>query len=293
MKALVVGTDYFSDRFLYMIGKCGVHAKKLARLPAQLEYDAVFFSGAACRTESIERALDHGLHVFSEQIISESGDASFVDLAKRKGLKLFLGSFDVFNPIIRQAKELLKKVEVLSVRLDRVGPVSHSNINIIEDSVLHGIGALEYVLGDRSGPARIQACFTDKPGSQCTLVMRFGDVNGMVYASSTNQYKERTIDVFCNALRMRGDLIRQELQVLDSKKSDINLCEAGSWSFRRYYVKKREPLDALIRDFLLRDRNPVDYGFIKSVLRTAFEAKRMFAASRRASSHLPALPRPS
>ena len=293
MRALVVGTDYFADRFLHMIKKSGVQSKKLARLPRQLDYDAVFLSGAACRRESIEHALELGLHVFSEQIISDSGDASFVDLAKKKGLKLYLGSFDVFNPIVQRAKELLRDEDVQGIRLDRIGPVSHSNINLIEDSVLHGIGTLTHMLDGGKRPASIQACFTDKPGGPCTLVLRFGDVIGTIYASSTNQYKERTIDAFCRSLRLRGDLIRQELQALDSRKSDINLCEAGSWSYRRYFVKKREPLETLIRDFLLRENNPVDYRFIKSVLLTAFEAKRLFSDSRKASANRLALPGPS
>jgi len=276
VKVVVVGTDYFADRFLYLIKNVGVHAERVSKIPAKLDFDAVFFSGAACTMRNISRSLKEGLHVFSEQILFDSGDVTgFVDYAKRHGLKLYLGSFDIFNPVVRQVMELVKNQDIGSVRLDRIGPVSHSNINLIEDSVLHGIGTLRYILGDKR-PVEIQACFSDNAHSQCTLMLKIGDLDGMIYASNKNRYKERTVDVFCRSMRARVDITRQELYVLDSRNSDINLCEAGVWSFRRYYVKKEEPLKVLIHDFLEKDGNPLDYGFIKGVLRTAFEVKRKF-----------------
>ncbi len=269
MKALVVGTDYFADRFKYLLEKEGLYVRKAKRMPVDLDCDMAFFSGAACTPANIKRCLKGGLDVFSEQIVFEGGDTSFVDYARKHGLKLYLGSFDIFNPVIRQVSKLIEKEDVICVRLDRVGPVSHSNISIIEDSVLHGIGTLFHVLGSGAAPPKVQACFPRRAGRQCTLVLKIGNVDCLVYASNSNRYKERVIDVFCRSMRIRGDLLRQEIYILDADNSDPNLCEAGAWSFRRYYVKKEEPLRVLVRDFLRRDRNPVSYDFIKSVLRTA------------------------
>jgi hypothetical protein len=109
--------------------------------------------------------------------------------------------------------------------------------------------------------------------------MRVGKVDGQLHASNINEYKERTIDIFCKKLRIRGDLLSQEIQILDAKKSDQNLCDAGAWSFRRYYVRKEEPLRVLIRDFLRHDRNPVSLAFTKSVLDATLTAKKMMTRS--------------
>ena len=111
------------------------------------------------------------------------------------------------------------------------------------------------------------------------MIMRMGKVDGQLHASNISEYKERTIDIFCKTLRIRGDLLRQEIHILDAKKSDPNLCDAGAWSFRRYYVRKEEPLRVLIKDFLRHDENPVSYAFMKSVLDAAFTAKNMLPAS--------------
>jgi hypothetical protein len=280
MKALVVGTDYFADRFVYLIERNGVYAKKVSKIPREPDCDVIFFSGAACTPENISLSLKAGLDVFSEQIVFGSvKDVSFVDAAMKGGLRLYLGTFDVFNPVVQQVKELLKGCGILSLRLDRVGPVSHSNISIVEDSIMHGIGTMKYILGDKAKSPEIRSHFSDKARSQFTLVMKFGGVNGIVYVSNINRYKERVIDIFCKSYRMRGDLLRQELYVLDTKKSDPNLCVAGAWSFRRYYVKKAEPLNILIKNFLHGEESPVSHDFIKGLLKTTLEVKRRLPAS--------------
>jgi hypothetical protein len=280
MKALVVGTDYFADRFKYLLEKEGTYARKARKLPGDLDCDTVFFSGAACTPENISRALRKGIDVFSEQVIFDrSGDVSFVEYAWEQGLKLYIGSFDIFNPVIRQAARLLKGRRLSGVRLDRIGPVSQSKIDIIEDSVLHGIGTLKYLVDAKDMSTDIMSCFSDRARSKCTLIMRIGHADGQLNASNVNEYKERTIDIFCNTLRIRGDLLRQELHILDARSSDPNLCEAGAWSYRRYYVRKEEPLMALIRVFLNREENPVSHAFTKSVLDAAFEAKKMLAGT--------------
>ncbi len=271
MKALVVGTDYFADRFSYLIEKENIRIEKLSKLPKELNYDFVFLSGSACTIENIKTSISRGMHVFSEQIIFNSeSDISFIDQAKKRRLKLYIGSFDIFNPVIKKIKELIRNQDILSMRLDRVGPVSYSNINIIEDSVIHGIGTLNYILGGKNKTIKIISHVSEN--GQFTLALRIGDVNTIIYSSNRNQYKERIIDVFCRSMRMRGDIVRQELYVLDSRKDDPNLCETGVWSFRRYYVKKQEPLETLIKGFL-KEENPIDYGSIRQVLKAAFKTK--------------------
>ncbi len=278
MKALVVGTDYFADRFRYLLDKEGIYARKAGKMPGEPDCDMAFFSGAACTPRNISRALKKGIDVFSEQVIFDrSWDTSFVEYARERGLKLYIGSFDIFNPVVRQVAKLISGRRILGIRLDRIGPVSHSRIDIVEDSVLHGIGTLKYIVGGKDPSTDILSCFTDKARSKCTLMMRMGKVDMQLNASNVNEYKERTIDVFCKTLRIRGDLLRQEIHILDTKSSDPNLCDAGAWSFRRYYVRKEEPLMALVRDFIKSDKNPVSYSFLRSVLDTTIEAKRGMA----------------
>jgi predicted dehydrogenase len=274
MKALVVGTDYFSDRFRYLLEKEGLYVRKAKRLPREPDCDIAFFSGALCTPANISRALREGADVFSEQLIFDnSGDISFVQYARDHGLKLYLGSFDIFNPVVRQVSDLIKGRDVLAIRLERVGPVSHSNIDIVEDSVMHGIGTLMFIIGARKPSLDIMSCFADKERSRCTLMMRMGEAEAQLTASNVNEYKERTIEIFCKTLRIRADLLRQEIHILDTRIGDPNLCDAGAWSFRRYFVRKEEPLMALVRDFLNREGNPVSYAFIWSLLQKTLEAK--------------------
>lgn len=280
MKALVVGTDYFADRFKYLLEKEGLYARKASKMPGELDCDMVFFSGAACTPRNIKLALKNGIDVFSEQFIfDQAGDVSFVEDAQARELKLYIGSFDIFNPVVRQMARLMKGRRILGIRLDRIGPVSHSDIDIVEDSVLHGIGTLKYMVGEKDPSTDIISCFSDKARSKCTLIMRMGNVDMQLSASNVNEYKERTVDIFCKTLRIRGDLLRQEIHILDTKSSDPNLCDAGAWSFRRYYVRKEEPLMALVRDFVNREKNPVSYAFMKSVLDTTLEAKKRLSGT--------------
>ncbi|MBN2331236.1 MAG: hypothetical protein JXC85_05475 [Candidatus Aenigmarchaeota archaeon] len=278
MKALVVGMDYFSDRFRYLLEKEGLYVRKARKLPRELDCDMAFFSGALCTPENISRALRGGIDVFSEQLIfGPSGDFSFVQYAREHGLKLYIGSFDIFNPVVRNVSELIKGRKVLGMRLDRIGPISHSKIDIVEDSVLHGIGTLMYITGAEKASMEIMSCFADKGRSRCTLMMRIGEVDAQLTASNVNEYKERIIEIFCKTLRIRADLLRQEIHILDARISDPNLCDAGAWSFRSYFVRKEEPLMALVSDFMNREGNPVSYAFVGRVLEKTLEAKTMLA----------------
>jgi hypothetical protein len=273
MRALVVGSDYFAERFLYHLKRQGVSADKSAKLPAVMNYDAAFFSGSSCRAENIFRALEEGLDVFSEQIVfSGKKDLGITDYARMRGLRLYLGAFDIFNPVVREIRESLKSQDVKRVRIDRVGPVSHSNVNIVEDSLLHSIGTLMYILG-RSERPKIVSCMSDNLHAECTLTLDVGGVKGVLYSCNQNVYKERIIDVFCRSMRLRGDTTKQELLILDGKGSNADLCMAGFWSFRRKYITKTEPLSSIIRDFLGDGRPPVAYSFLKNMIMATFGAK--------------------
>jgi hypothetical protein len=113
MKALVIGTDYFADRFKYLLDKEGIYVRGAAKLPRDLEYDMVFFSGASCTPDNIRRALKNGVDVFSEQIIFDGAeDVSVVEYAREQGSKLYIGSFNIFNPVVRQMAKLIEGRDV-------------------------------------------------------------------------------------------------------------------------------------------------------------------------------------
>jgi len=273
MRALVVGDDYFAKRYVYLLMKMGIESRRKNSLPKKLDYDAAFFSGMQCNSQNIMRSLENGLSVFSEQmIVMDEKDILTVDYAKDMGLKLIMGSFDIYNPIIQQSRELIRKEKSCDIFLYRIGPAGYSRLNIVDDFILHDIGIAYNLLGQHRACTIISVSSRE---TNCLLHCRIGSGNVIIYANNSLRYKERKVDILGEKIRIKGNLLSQELHTLNVDEKYIPLFEAGFENFREYYVKKCEPLEKLIWDFFNKKGNAVSYEILRVILETVLKIKRI------------------
>jgi hypothetical protein len=276
MMALVVGNDYLAGRFAYLLKKLTVPFQRTPRFFKKLlsGKDSVFFSGKGCIAGDIFDSLRHGCSVFSEQIILEKkADISLVRYAERNRRKLLIGSFDVFNPVIKEIKSLISGEAVSEIFINRVGPkqFGYVKLNIIDDLVIQDIGIINYLL---KGETKVINVFSADIYNHCLVHMKKGKTSVLAYANKNVFYKERTMEVFAEKTKINANIINQSLRFMRSEGIEQSLYGTGYESYRERLIKKEEPLKDAMERFIRGKSNPVAYSDIEKTLETVMEIKK-------------------
>lgn len=277
MKALIVGNDYYTGRYSFLLKELGVKFETKPRLFSKdLDgKDVVFFSGKLCTSRNIMTSLRNNRSVFSEQILFEKkSELGLADYARRNKLKLIIGGFDVFNPVVDEMKKLIEGDGVKEMFFNRVGPRQYGyvRLNIIDDLVLQDIWIINHILGDSE--LKVLNAYSNNVYNHCIAHLRSGETNILLYANKDLYYKERNVHVFCEKTRAIADILSQKLLFLKADGINQSLYGTGHESYRELFVKRDEPLRIAIESFIHGKKNPIDYSIIKRNLELSCEIKK-------------------
>jgi hypothetical protein len=275
MKALIVGSDYLANRFAYLLKNLTIPAEKASRFTkASLRgKNMVFFSGKNCLADSIFHSLRSGCSVFSEQILFEDKPPPLVKYAERNKLRLVIGSFDVFNPVVREIKKAIEKERVFEAFFSRVGPkqFGYVKLNIVDDLVIQDIGIVNYLF---ENGVQVVSAHSGDLYNHCIAHLRSGETNIFAYANKNPYYKERVIDVFAEKTKLHANMLTQRLTLIHSSGIIQSLYGTGYESYKEQIIRKSEPLKEAVGLFVKGKKNPVDYGDLESNLALSWEIKK-------------------
>jgi len=274
MSVLVVGNDYLSNRFAYLLKKLSLQPEKAPRFSKSLlkGKEMVFFAGKNCLAKSMMESLRAGCSVFSEQLLfEEKSDLSLIRYAERNDLRLSIGSFDVFNPVIEETKKILSKESVFELFFNRTGPrqFGYVRLNIVDDLVIQDIGIMTHLLGE---DIRVVSARSDDTYNRCIAHLKCGGTNILAYANKNTYYKERTLEAFAERIRLHANILTQSVLMISSEGISQSLYGTGYESYKEHLVKKAEPLELAIRNFI---KGKANYGLIETNMRIALEIKKM------------------
>jgi predicted dehydrogenase len=232
----------------------------------------VFFSGRNCLADSIFYALRSGCSVFSEQILFEGSPPSLVRYAERNKLRLVIGSFDVFNPVVKEIKKAIENERIFEAFFSRVGPkqFGYVRLNIVDDLVIQDIGIISYLFGQAS----LVAAHSRDTYNHCFVHLKSGETSIFAYANKDPYYKERTIELFGEKTKLHANMLSQRLTLMRSSGIIQSLYGTGYESYKEHLIKKSEPLKEAVGLFAKGKKNPVDYGTLESNLALSWEIKK-------------------
>ena len=192
--------------------------------------------------------LNAGCHLFMEKPITDSVESArrLIAEAKRRGLMLFVGHIERFNPVVRRLKELIEAGrfgEVHSIANLRVGRYRQGTWEtaIILDLGTHDIDIISFLYGK---PATTVFAVGHRQSSgveeQASLSLKFSSKeSGYIELSWLTPYKVRKM--FITGTRHFGlvDLVEQSIIIYDGDK----------WA-RTESVEPVEPLVLELKDVL-------------------------------------------
>jgi len=279
MKALIVGNDYLANRFAYLLKNLTIPAERASRFSKALlkGKDFVFFSGKNCLAKDMMESLRSGCSVFSEQLLFEKRpDISLVRYAERNRLHLVIGSFDIFNPAVKEMKKLVSGERIFEMLFSRVGPkqFGYVRLNIVDDLVIQDIGIMNWIL---EGEPTLLAAYSRDPYNHCLAHIKIGETSVILYANKDPYYKERTAEILCEKIKIRVNILNQKVMLMKSEGIIQSLYGAGYEAYKEHIARKTEPLKEAIEQFIKGRKNPVDYHIIQKNLEVSWEIKRSLA----------------
>jgi len=174
-------------------------------------------------------AVEAGVPVLLiEKPISDDFDhaAQVIAAARRKGIKIFVGHIERFNPAVRVLKELIgegRLGEVLSIANLRVGQYNERILDtgIILDLGSHDVDLISFLYGERvEAVSAVASTSVHERGYEdhASILLRFpGERSGICELSWLSPYKVRNIFVTGEDRFALVDLIQQKVTLLGSE----------------------------------------------------------------------------
>lgn len=209
-------------------------------------------------------AINAGKHVLLEKPICSSViDAEkLIQRADEQGVVLAVGHIERHNPVVRFAKEALKKKrfgDIISIAARRVSsfPSRIKDVGVILDIGIHDIDVIRYLADSEIKTVYALAGSTGntKFDDHANILLSFNNnISGFVEANWLTPMKVRTLSLTCSKNFVEGDYMKQSVKVSSSKLVDYNVRDLFKTSFefdeREVFLKKEEPLKNEITDFL-------------------------------------------
>lgn len=208
--------------------------------------------------------MSKGIHTLIEKplaMTSREGE-DLVRIAKAHAVTLAVGHIERHNPVVRLAKESLRKKEfgeLISLSSRRVSsfPERIKDVGVIHDMGTHDIdvsmylvdSAVEsvYTVGGSTGMTK----FEDHAG----LLMTFENgKSAFIEVNWLTPFKVRKVWLTCSNNFVEMDYMAQTMEISSSRFMDIDLADLyhipQEYAVRRVSLKKQEPLKNELQDFI-------------------------------------------
>jgi len=209
--------------------------------------------------------ISKGINVLVEKPISNNlVDAQkIIDAAKKKGVKLYIGHIERFNPVIEQIKKIItsgKLGKISSIIVRRVGiyPPQIKDANVIIDLAVHDIDIVSYLL--QRAPNKIEAnggkAISGNRVDYIDIFMKYGDVSVLLQSNWITPVKIRNLSITGSKGYLEMDYITQEITMFETKYNKLPdsygdlVVKFGTPKKVKVNVKKEEPLKRELTAFL-------------------------------------------
>jgi len=209
-------------------------------------------------------AINAGKHVLIEKPICNNirDGEKLIQRADEQGVVLAVGHVERHNPIVRFAKEALKKKrfgDVISIAARRVSsfPSRIKDVGVILDIGIHDIDVIRYLAGSEIKTVYALAGKTGntKFDDHANILLSFNNnISGFVEVNWLTPMKVRTLSLTCSKNFVELDYMKQSVKISSSKLVEYNVKDLFKTSFefdvREISLKKEEPLRNEIYDFM-------------------------------------------
>ena len=191
-----------------------------------------------------------GIDMLVEKPIADTlkNAEDMIRATNKNNVKLMIGHIERFNPVIKVIKESIKKANVISIDIARVGPLPPriKDVGVVIDFAIHDIDLIRYLTNsdilDAWG-------FTskDKAQNEDSAFLYFKTVNNVLAHITANwltPFKVREINIATKDKFVKGWLIDQKVVEYSDYKAD------GTHTVKNLYVPYGEPLKLELAAFL-------------------------------------------
>jgi predicted dehydrogenase len=190
-----------------------------------------------------------GVHVLVEKPIAPSVEdgRAIIAAAQRAGVVLMVGHVERFNPAVEAIKNAIRKEEILSIAITRVGPFPPrmSNVGVVIDLAVHDIDLIRWFTD--SDIVEVQPQLSSAVAEREDIaLLQFRTASGVLAHINTNwltPFKARNITVATRNKYVMGDLLTRQVTECFGFQPD------GSYSMRHLSVGHAEPLRAELQAF--------------------------------------------
>ncbi len=227
---------------------CGGHADVEGLLAAGV--DAVTIAAPThVHRDLALTCIRAGVHVLVEKPIAPSVEdgRAIIAAAQRAGVTLMVGHVERFNPAVEAIKNAIRKEEILSIAITRVGPFPPrmSNVGVVIDLAVHDIDLIRWFTD--SDIVEVQPQLSSAVAEREDIaLLQFRTASGVLAHINTNwltPFKARNITVATRNKYIMGDLLTRQVTECFGFQPD------GSYSMRHLSVGHAEPLRAELQAF--------------------------------------------
>jgi predicted dehydrogenase len=202
--------------------------------------------------------IARGVHVLVEKPIASTVEEGreIITAASRAGVTLMVGHVERFNPAVEAIKEAIRKEDILSIAITRVGPFPPrmSNVGVVIDLAVHDIDLIRWFTDSEIVEVQPQLSNAVAEREDIAL-LQFRTASGVLAHINTNwltPFKARTVIVATRGKYIMADLLTRQVTECFGFQPD------GSYSMRHLSVGHAEPLRSELLAFLqaCRARTP-------------------------------------
>src|SRR5437763_1565579 len=194
--------------------------------------------------------IRRGVHVLVEKPIASSVEEGrdIIAAARHAGVTLMVGHVERFNPAVEAIKEAIRREDILSIAITRVGPFPPrmSNVGVVIDLAVHDIDLIRWFTDSEIVEVQPQLSNAVAEREDIAL-LQFRTESGVLAHINTNwltPFKARNVTVATRNKYIMGDLLTRQVTECFGFKPD------GSYSMRHLPVGYDEPLRAELISFL-------------------------------------------
>jgi len=209
-------------------------------------------------------AIEAGKHILIEKPICDNvvDGEKLVKRADEQGVVLAVGHVERHNPVVRFAKEALKKKRfgnVISIAARRVSlyPARIKDVSVVLDIGIHDIDVIRYLTGSEIKTVYALAGKTGntKFEDYANILLSFNNnISGFVEVNWLTPMKVRKLSLTCTKNFVEADYMNQSVRISSSKLVGYDVTDLFKTSFefdeREMFLKKEEPLKNEIIDFM-------------------------------------------
>ena len=199
--------------------------------------------------------IGRGVHVLVEKPIAPSVEEgrAIIAAARHARVALMVGHVERFNPTVEAIKDAIRREDILSIAITRVGPFPPrmSNVGVVIDLAVHDIDLIRWFT--ESDISEVQPQLSSAVAEREDIaLLQFRTASGVLAHINTNwltPFKARNVTIATRNKYIMGDLLTRQVTECFGFQPD------GSYSMRHLSVGHAEPLRAELQAFVGAIRN--------------------------------------